>query len=420
MSDNKQAYISQVHLKGYKSIKDLTIDFKPGLNVVIGPNGSGKTNFVDFISFLNRNGYENELYQKTVEAKLNYKNVWQLDFKGILKYGEPLKDYFIHLDKQININTFLEKKEGKLVFEVNESVKTTTQKFDFERTYHFSGFKKDLVINETDSLKPHHTFTSKKIGFNNPINSIDSNSTIELIGVRNNAEREDIIIKSAFENIEYRKDTQLDGLTSLILYLWEEIDYPFYVESFIQDFSKNLPKYSPIHEVVINKKRLIVQTQGNELKLSNLIDSLDFRLNDKDWFNWRDLSDGTKRLFYIICEICSFDKLVFLEEPELGIHPDQLYKLMDFLVEQSKEKQIIITTHSPEVLNAISPDELDRIIVTRFDAKKGTIMRKLSPDKAKEIGERIKKSDMFLSDHWVHQGLEDDIFNAENDENQTH
>ena len=42
-----QAYISKVHLKGYKSIKDLEIDFKPGLNIIIGPNGSGKTNFLE-------------------------------------------------------------------------------------------------------------------------------------------------------------------------------------------------------------------------------------------------------------------------------------------------------------------------------------------------------------------------------------
>ena len=45
-----QAYISHVHLKGYKSIRDMEIDFKPGLNIIIGPNGSGKTNFLDCLT----------------------------------------------------------------------------------------------------------------------------------------------------------------------------------------------------------------------------------------------------------------------------------------------------------------------------------------------------------------------------------
>ena len=52
MSETKEqqpAYISRVHLKGYKSIRDLEIDFKAGLNIIIGPNGSGKTNFLEFI-----------------------------------------------------------------------------------------------------------------------------------------------------------------------------------------------------------------------------------------------------------------------------------------------------------------------------------------------------------------------------------
>ena len=52
MSETKEqqpAYISRVHLKGYKSIRDLEIDFKAGLNIIIGPNGSGKTNFLEFV-----------------------------------------------------------------------------------------------------------------------------------------------------------------------------------------------------------------------------------------------------------------------------------------------------------------------------------------------------------------------------------
>ncbi|MEY4927547.1 MAG: hypothetical protein RI894_1983 [Bacteroidota bacterium] len=39
------AYFKNVHLKGYKSIKDTQIEFLRGLNIIIGQNGSGKTNF---------------------------------------------------------------------------------------------------------------------------------------------------------------------------------------------------------------------------------------------------------------------------------------------------------------------------------------------------------------------------------------
>ena len=53
----QQAYISKVHLKGYKSIRDLEIDFKPGLNIIIGPNGSGKTNFLECLSEIILNLY---------------------------------------------------------------------------------------------------------------------------------------------------------------------------------------------------------------------------------------------------------------------------------------------------------------------------------------------------------------------------
>src|ERR1700744_1109585 len=43
-------YLQHVSLKNYKSIKDVEIDFRPGLNIIIGKNASGKTNFVNGIN----------------------------------------------------------------------------------------------------------------------------------------------------------------------------------------------------------------------------------------------------------------------------------------------------------------------------------------------------------------------------------
>ena len=39
-------YLQRAHIKDFLSIRDAKVDFKPGLNIIIGANGSGKTNFV--------------------------------------------------------------------------------------------------------------------------------------------------------------------------------------------------------------------------------------------------------------------------------------------------------------------------------------------------------------------------------------
>jgi predicted ATP-dependent endonuclease of OLD family len=43
--EEPRLFLSNVHLKGFKSIEDTSIDFKKGLNILIGKNGSGKSNF---------------------------------------------------------------------------------------------------------------------------------------------------------------------------------------------------------------------------------------------------------------------------------------------------------------------------------------------------------------------------------------
>ena len=40
------SHFTKVHLKGYRNIYDTEATFLPGLNIIIGPNGCGKTNFL--------------------------------------------------------------------------------------------------------------------------------------------------------------------------------------------------------------------------------------------------------------------------------------------------------------------------------------------------------------------------------------
>ncbi|MEJ7682506.1 MAG: AAA family ATPase [Segetibacter sp.] len=55
-----------IEIQGYKSIKMAKIEFKP-INILIGANGSGKSNFISFFEFLNK------LYEKNLKEYIALK-----------------------------------------------------------------------------------------------------------------------------------------------------------------------------------------------------------------------------------------------------------------------------------------------------------------------------------------------------------
>ena len=85
--------------------------------------------------------------------------------------------------------------------------------------------------------------------------------------------------------------------------------------------------------------------------------SLEFtqRLNsDHVLFDAADMSDGTLRALGLI--IAVFQRptppIVVIEEPELTMHPGALGAILDLLQHASERMQIVVTTHSPDILDA--------------------------------------------------------------------
>ena len=68
------------------------------------------------------------------------------------------------------------------------------------------------------------------------------------------------------------------------------------------------------------------------------------------------LSDGTIRYLHLLAVLCHPDPppLVCLEEPELGLHPDLLHKLAELLIDASHRMQLIVTTHSDTLVDALT------------------------------------------------------------------
>ncbi|HND18819.1 MAG TPA: AAA family ATPase, partial [Acidobacteriota bacterium] len=68
------------------------------------------------------------------------------------------------------------------------------------------------------------------------------------------------------------------------------------------------------------------------------------------------LSDGTLRYLCLLAILCdpTPPPLICIEEPELGLHPDILPKLADRLVAVSNRTQLIVTTHSEILVDALN------------------------------------------------------------------
>jgi predicted ATPase len=78
------------------------------------------------------------------------------------------------------------------------------------------------------------------------------------------------------------------------------------------------------------------------------------------WFPALQESDGTLRIAGIVTALLQRPSplMVGIEEPEMTIHPGMLPLLHDYLLEATSRSQVILTTHSPDLLSLLSADAI--------------------------------------------------------------
>lgn len=380
MKERKQNFIRKIQIKNYKSIKDLTIEFHAGLNIIIGPNGTGKTNFVNAV---------NSVFTERLHADL--------------PIGFEFRFEFVNEEEEVVTYTGAVQ---EAIFTNGVNVRLKNRVYSATVTYTTDIITDDALLSSNilnflykNGIYPNYL---KLISFGYPtqLPYVNKLEQIRLVLAFSQTNRVGWIAKIGanayfgFESIEMPSKVTLRMVKKIL-----KID---------PSLVKNLAHFSPIKDCRISDGYTI-QKMDRELQINHIL--LEFFVND-EWVSWEYLSDGTKRLFYVISETLADFRLggfvarssFLIEEPELGIHPDQLYKLMDFLKEQSQHKQIIITTHSPDVLNILETNELHKIVVTRIDKQQGTLMHHLSPQKVKKAQSYME--DLSLKDFWVHSNLE--------------
>jgi len=113
------------------------------------------------------------------------------------------------------------------------------------------------------------------------------------------------------------------------------------------------------------------------------------------------MSDGTLKFLSLLAALFypTPPPLMCIEEPEIGLHPDALQLVAEVLLEASESMQLIVTTHSEALVDALS-HRSDAVLVCERDFDNGTIMKRLKKDDLKEwlqdysLGELWRKGEI--------------------------
>lgn len=107
------------------------------------------------------------------------------------------------------------------------------------------------------------------------------------------------------------------------------------------------------------------------------------------------LSDGTLRYLCLLTILLhpSPPPVICMEEPELGLHPDIMPKLAELLIAASRRTQLIVTTHSDELVSALS-EVPEAVLVCERD-EGGSRLRRLDPEPLKVWLEKYSLGDLW-------------------------
>ncbi len=340
--------IDEINFKNYKSIKEIDIELK-NLNVLIGANGAGKSNFISFFEFLNniynqnlqnyvneQDGCDNILYFGTKESAQLYckvtfdnTNFYEFILKPILSNGL----YFEYETNGFNIYHDYQNKTPYWNIE-------TGIKGNKESTYKSNSSKRIGYIKEyLNSFRVFHFHDTGRTAAVKKYSNINDNSYL-------------------------REDGQ--NLASFLFLL-----------------SKKYPaSFKLIEKIVKSVAPFFKSFDLKPMALNNELIKLEWKEEGTDkYFDANNLSDGTLRFICIATLLLQpkLPKTIIIDEPELGLHPFAINKLAGLINSASNSTQIIISTQSVNLIENFQPDDI--IVVDRKD--KQSVFNRLSSNELK-------------------------------------
>jgi predicted ATPase len=109
------------------------------------------------------------------------------------------------------------------------------------------------------------------------------------------------------------------------------------------------------------------------------------------------LSDGTVRYLCLLAILCDPQPppLIGIEEPELGLHPDILPRIADLLVDASERTQLIVTTHSEILVDALTERPGAVVVCEKHEGQ--TTLRRPDPETLTAWLEKYRLGQLWMN-----------------------
>jgi predicted ATPase len=348
--------LKRIQIKGFKSIKDCDLELKP-LNVLIGANGAGKSNFISFFKMLDAmNRGEFELWSSQSPGGA----------AGIL-YLNP--KFTTKIVASIEYQT----EKTRMLFRFVMSYADTSEKFLFVREEF--GKKKEIFPNvETDDAFEYELYSPRLLPSQMAFRSQESAlSYFEPIDA-NAAEARNVVRQILFGVQVYQFH---DTSTNSRIRLTQTVDDDVSLKSDGGNLAAvlyRLKKFHTKHYKHIVKtiqltapffKDFVLEPNGQNIRLRYS------EIGSDTVFGAHQISDGTLRFMALMTLLLQpleqMPKVIIIDEPELGLHPHALELLLSIMRRISKNRQIIVSTQSVSLVDRLEPEDI--VIVERHNSE---------------------------------------------------
>ncbi len=329
-------FITRVIIKNYKSIAACDVQLQP-LTFLVGRNGSGKSNFLDSLRFV----------ADALDSSLDHAVRARGGINDVCKRSDNPRDRRNHFSIRFEF-ALPDGSTGNYTFEIETRLTRYMVRSESCNIHNENLATPDIYFNVVNG---NVTDTSVAVA---PAAAADRLYLVNASGLPEFRPVYDAFSRMGFYNLNPDKirDLQTPDLGDMLIQDGSNLTSVFSQLSPV--VQKNIEEYLAV--VVPGVQRVFVNKFGPK-------ETLGFTQyvvgNERPWrFLANNMSDGTLRVLGILVALFQGEgdekkrlPLVGIEEPEIALHPAAVGVLLDGLQDAAEKTQVIITSHSPDLLD---------------------------------------------------------------------